>query len=388
MNELPWWLSLLLVLLAVVIAWFLRGWIAGRNQKNLNISYFQGLNYLLSDESDKALETFLAIASRHQHLVGLQLALANLFRKKGEVDRAIRIHQELIHRDDIDNAQRDAARFGLAEDYMKAGVLDRAENLFSSLAMQQKVNPSVFRRLVAIYEQEKDWSKAIQFALQLEGCSATRCAENIAHYYCQLAETAMHKGELKEAADRLIQAIAKNPACVRASILEGGLLEMREEWANALRCYRRVHQQDREKIPLILPDIRECYYRLDDLKGFREYLATLLETYSGISPVLYMAEEIRHKEGRDKAAEFLLSQLRRRPSVKGLDMLIDLNLAEQPGPGQEVLHMLKEITAGLLEDKLIYRCGQCGFSSKSHYWQCPSCKTWDAISFIHGVAGE
>lgn len=387
-NALFW----LLLPIAAASGWFLARWgiqrTSGRRELALRSTYFRGLNYLLNEQPDKAIEVFLKIAEVDSETVETHLALGNLFRRRGEVDRAIRIHQNLIARPSLDAEQRTHALLELGEDYMRAGLFDRAENLFSELIQIGAHKPSALRHLLAVYQQEKDWDKAIETAEKLERAGRDSMGPVIAQYYCELAEEARGRHDTKEARRQLSQALARDGSCVRASILLGRMAQEEGDHEGAIRAFRQVPDQDIEYIPEILEPLIGCFRKVGRLDEAQAYLEELMHRYDGISPVLALAGMLLEREGEQAAVTFITRHLRQRPSVRGLDYLIGLNLARSEGPARDTLMILHDLTRKLLDGKAVYRCSHCGFGTKTTHWQCPSCKQWNTVKPIHGVAGE
>ncbi|MEM9305353.1 MAG: lipopolysaccharide assembly protein LapB [Pseudomonadota bacterium] len=389
MNEVG--LFWLLLPVAALSGWILRGQSSRtkevrRNQFTTN--YFRGLNYLLNEQPDKAIEVFLKIAEVDSNTVETHLALGNLFRRRGEVDRAIRFHQNLISRSGLSPEQRTNALLELGEDYMRAGLLDRAEKLFTELIEIEAHTPNALRHLIAIYQQERDWHQAIEHAKRLQRNSGIDMTPVIAQFYCEMAQTSLHESDPETARTHLRRALRMDRNCVRASLIEGEIDQAEGSFDAATEAYGRVENQDLDYIPEILDPLLESYEQAGRSADGTDFLRRIITKYRGISPVLALAERIEAAEGRRAAADFMGQQLKIRPSVRGLDYLIGLNLSDSKGEARENLLILRELTSKLLQGKPVYRCNNCGFGARSHHWQCPSCKTWNSVKPIHGVSGE
>jgi len=355
---------------------------------DLSSTYFRGLNYLLNEQPDKAIEVFLKIAEIDSETAETHLALGNLFRRRGEVDRAIRIHQNLVARSTLSPEQRSYALLELSEDYMRAGLFDRAESLFQELVgLGSHVEPSL-RQLVAIYEQEKDWDKAIEAARALGKASGQDMAPVVGQYYCELAENARESGNEKQAREFLNKAARTDPGCARASIILGEMESEKGEYRAAIEAFRQIEDQDIDYLPEVLENMLDCYERDGRDESAEGWLRDVVDKYDGISPLLALADMIRQREGENEAAAFLTEQLRKRPSVRGLDHLIEVTMREGTPEARDNMLILRDLTSQLLEDQAIYRCGQCGFAGRVPHWQCPSCKNWGSVKSIKGVAGE
>lgn len=387
----------LYLLTALIPAAFALGWWGSRRfvarrsgaaVSELSSDYFRGLNYLLNEEQDKAIEVFLKLAEYNRDTVETHLALGNLFRRRGEVDRAIRLHQHLVSRPGLTDAMKTVALLELGEDYMRAGLLDRAEVLFADLVAMDAHAPSALRHLIAIYQHERDWHKAIEHARRLEVMTGEDEAPMIAQFYCELADRSRQHGARAEARDYLRQAFACQPDCVRAFMLTGRLHAEDGHYQEAVAAYEAAVDADIAFTPEILPPLLNCYARSQQMERAENFLRDMLERYHGVSPVLALTQLYRQRDGERMAIDFLTAQLRQRPSVRGLMTLIDATMDKIEGEARENFLILRDLTRKLLEGQAMYRCSRCGFGAKAHHWQCPSCKNWSTIRPIHGVASE
>ena len=375
------WFFLLLPLAA------LSGWVIGRRGgerhsdsqvSKLSTTYFRGLNYLLHEQPDKAIELFLHIAELDKETFETQVALGHLFRRRGEVDRAIRLHQALVERRDLSDAQKVQALLALGEDYMRSGLLDRAETVFSDLARIDQRAPQALRHLIGIYQAERDWAKAIENATRFEAATGEPMGKLIGQFECELADRQRAAGDVEAARASIARAYAADSTSVRAGMLEGRIETEAGNDAAAIRAFERAARHDPDYLPEILPALLASYERVADSTGARAFLAEMNEHYRGVSPVLALTRLVESEEGVSAAREYLARQLKDRPSVRGEAALIDLTLAEGADPAA-TLHDLKHITDQLLVRNPSYRCSRCGFGARSHHWQCPSCKEWGTI---------
>ncbi len=346
----------------------LGGWVVGRrggqrhseNQvSRLSSTYFRGLNYLLNEQPDKAIELFLHIAELDRETFETQLALGHLFRRRGEVDRAIRL-------------------LALGEDYMKSGLLDRAETVFTDLARIDQRAPQALKHLIGIYQAERDWEKAIENATRYEQVTDEPMGKLIGQFECELAERHRAAGRLDEARAAIGRANAADAMSVRAGIIEGRLESDFGNDEAAVRAFERAARNDPDYLPEILPQLLKNYRNVGDLAGARAFLAEMTEHYRGIAPVLALSRLMEEQEGAGPARAYLGRQLKDRPSVRGESALIDLTLAEGADP-VATLQDLKHITDQLLVRNPAYRCTRCGFGARTHHWQCPSCKEWGTV---------
>ena len=385
--ELLWFL----LPLAALSGW----WVAKRSsriephtQKGIHPEYFKGLNFVLNEQPDKAIEVFIRMLEVDSETVETHLALGNLFRRRGEVDRAIRIHQNLIARPSLDREQRAMALLELGMDYMRSGLLDRAEGLFKELVETGLHSIQAYSELLEIYQQEKEWDNAINIARRLELTSGKSLNPVIAQFYCEKANNDFSQGDIKRARDCLRRALSIDPDCVRASMIEAEIAMHEGRFKQALKAYKRVEIQDPEYIPEVIEPLLECYRRLDKLDEFMELLRNLIDKHGGITPLLMLTNLIQEKQNEEEAIRYISAELRKRPTVKGVDRLIEYALSRAEGETRENLGMIKDMTSKLLEKHAMYKCVRCGFDAKSLHWQCPGCKNWNSVKPVHGVEGE
>ena len=375
------WFVLLLPAAAVM------GWVVGRRGgerhsdsqvSKLSTTYFRGLNYLLNEQPDKAIELFLHIAELDKETFETQVALGHLFRRRGEVDRAIRLHQALVERKDLSDAQRVQALLALGEDYMKSGLLDRAETVFSELAAIDQRAPQALRHLIDIFQSERDWNSAIENARRFEEVTGTPMGEQIAMFECELAERHRAAGDVDGARAAIARAYAADSNAVRPGMLEGRIEAVAGNHAAAIKAFERAARHDPDYLPEILPTLLESYEKVGDLAGAKRFLTEMTEHYRGVAPVLALTRLTEREEGVHAARQYLGKQLKDRPSVRGEAALIELTLNEGTDP-MATLQDLGHITDQLLVRNPSYRCGQCGFGARSHHWQCPSCRSWGTV---------
>ncbi len=386
--------NLLFLLLPVAAA---SGWMVakrdGNNKKTQrgaisHRDYFIGLNYLLNEQPDKAVDIFIKMIEVDSDTVETHLALGNLFRRRGEVERAIRIHQNLIARPHLTKQHRTQALLELGQDYLRAGVFDRAERLFLEVLEMGEQTTSSLNNLLDIYQQEKDWEQAIKIASQLERCGNLDMQPVIAHYYCEMAERALERLNTDQSLKYLKRALSVDRDSVRASLIQAKIEYQQGRYKSAIRYYKRVKQQDPEFLSEAILPLVKCYEKLSDEAGLIAYLRQCLDDSPRISIVLIFAERLQKRDGSAAAIKFLIEQLQRRPSVRGLKHLIELQINDSYGDAKANLTVLHDVAKVLLKGKPIYRCRHCGYSSKSLLWQCPSCKDWDVVKPIQGLEGD
>jgi len=372
------WLFFLLPIAA------LSGWLLARKYyKNnprlqgavVSPDYFQGLNYLLNEQPDKAIEVFVRLLEVNSETVETHLALANLFRRRGEIDRAIRIHQNLIARPNLPAGQRTQALVELGLDYMNAGVLDRAEQLFLDLLNKPSPPTEAFKQLLRIYQQEKAWQKAIEMAKKVQSQSHEYMGSLIGQFYCELAEQQL-KSSNSNVAALLKLAHIHDQNCVRATLLEAKRYMQAGNYRKATKSLLHIEKQDHRYIQEALPLLLDCYLEMNSLKVFNTWLQDLLIQYPNMTSVrLMLTHVIQLQHGSQAAQDYLYPQLREHPSVEGLHRLI--SLGEQSNP--MLVPLIKGITDTLVRRGNRYTCISCGFAGKSMHWHCPGCKQWGSV---------
>ncbi len=357
--------------------------------------YFRGLNYLLNDRPDEAIETFLATLEVSKETLETHIALGNLMRRKGDVERAIRIHHNLLARPQLPPAQLQRARLELARDYISAGLYDRAEQLLHELVQaSEELRAICLRHLIEIYQAERDWTKAIETATRLLPrrnffLSAPEPDPEldgaIAHFHCELAQAALEKNEFDGARAHLQQALIRDAKSVRASLLRG-LLEYRAgHFQVGIDALQQIPQQNPALVPEALDTLRACYDSLGMREQVSVFLRNCLTQYPSTHVALAIAEEIGHREGADAAKQFLAEQMRARPTLRGLQHLMSM---QHSGDNESSTEILQALLQKLVGSKPAYQCTHCGFSGRQLHWQCPSCKHWNTLQPIVGSEGD
>ncbi len=351
--------------------------------------YFVGLNYLLSEQPDKAVDIFIKMLEVDSDTVETHLALGSLFRRRGEVDRAIRIHQNLIARPQLEREERVLALLALGQDYLHAGVLDRAERLFQEIVdLGGDAIEISLENLILIYEQEKSWDQAIAAAEQYERVANTSKGIVIAQYYCELAALAKSKRDYDTVFRCLRKAVAIDNQCVRAYLMLGDYYSQQGQYKLAIRNYQQLLNQDPDYLPEIILPMASCYKKRNKVDEYQVFLEGCIEHYSSTAVVVELVRLIKRDQGLDAAIELMHKQLQDRPSLRGLQELIRLQFQNSKGSEQTSLNILRDITDRLLGAKPIYRCKSCGYSGKKQLWLCPGCRQWSTIKPIHGIEGD
>jgi lipopolysaccharide biosynthesis regulator YciM len=375
------WILVLLLLLAA--AWYIGYRMRGKQEEprkfKLPRDYLMGLNFLLNEETDKAVDIFIKMLEVDSETVETHLAVGKLFRRRGEVDRAIRIHQNLIARPQLERIYREQAMFALGQDYLSAGMLDRAERIFLELITAKSYSAQALRTLLDIYQQEKDWENAVATAVKYETVTRQNMQPIIAHYYCELGEVTYHKDQHDIALDYLQKAIAADHLCVRANLLQAKILMEQGDYKTALTCLKKIKEQNPNYLSEAIDLLALCHEKLQLEDELVNYLQKLVEEHPRVPVVLILAERIRKWKGEKTAIVFVADYVRRYPSLRGLYLFVNLYISNVEGRAKEDLSILQNLMKKLLANKPDYQCISCGFSGKSLHWQCPGCKQWNTI---------
>ena len=360
------------------------GWALGRFDERsgeepaqpLNVDYLKGLNFLLNEQTDQALEHFLKMVRVDDRTIETHFALGSLFRRRGEIDRAIRIHQNIIARPDLAAEQRDQALFSLAKDYLKAGLLDRAEKMFSRLAQGSRYQVEALEQLCRIYEQEHEWQQAIDAGQKLETLSGRSLELQIAHYYCELAEQSAGEGDYAAARTFVKKAQSGRPRTLRGALTRADIARDMNDSKTALRLYQRIIDENTYLITEALPrivDIHKAEGSLDKLEKNLEQMLARNPDMGREVAYTAIANDIGDIGVIDRCVEeYMLNE----PTLR---QFIDLqNVVEEGGhPPAEVLERVRSALNRLAAATPRYQCKECGFSSQRLLWQCPSCKDWE-----------
>jgi len=381
-----WWL------LALPL-FFSLGWLAARvdlkqllaESTALPAAYFKGLNFLITNQHDKAIEAFSEAVQANTDSLELHFALGSLFRKRGEVDRAIHLHLNLLQKTDLEPQQKLAVTAELAQDYLKAGLLDRAEELFESLDDDRYRQPAL-RALLEIYVREREWERAIKAATELERLSGVPFRVEVAHYYCEIAVKSKLANDLHTARFELEQALNANKNCVRANVLLGDMEAESDAHKEAISTWRRIEFQQPEYLGLIAPKLLNSYRALNQTTDGLALLQTYLQNYKLPSLINVLYEATLAENGPESAAILARTELIKMPSLSVLDQLLQartIALKQYSNNSENTtfndIQLMQQTVRHAIGNKTAYHCVQCGFKAKYHHWQCPACNAWEAL---------
>jgi lipopolysaccharide biosynthesis regulator YciM len=375
-----WWLLALPLFFAL-------GWLAARidikqlvsESRTLPMSYFKGLNFLLNEQPDKAIEAFIEVVKVDPQTVELHFALGSLFRRRGELERAIRMHQNLVERPDLQEDQKLAALFELAQDYLKAGLLDRAEELFLKLDGTAHAEPAL-KFLLDIYQQEKDWQKAIGIAEKLESVTGRSHQKEIANFHCELASSEMMDSRPEQARPHLESALTHHRLCVRAHVLLGDLEMRAGNPGAAIDAWKRIETQNPAFLALVAERIYNAYEKMGRPDEGLNLLRAYLEKYPSLDALNVVFQATLERQGTDSAYRLVRDELRRTPTLLGLDKLLEAQLLEAPVDRRRDLELIRGLVNQHTQGLAMYKCDNCGFRARQYYWHCPACSSWETYS--------
>ena len=360
------------------------GWISGRFGERdeedkpppLNIDYLKGLNFLLNEQTDQALEHFLRMVRVDDKTIETHFALGSLFRRRGEVDRAIRIHQNIIARPDLASEQRDQALYSLAKDYNAAGLLDRAEKLFARLSEGSRYQVQALEALCGIYEQERDWEKAIEAGKSLEVLGGRSMALQIAHYFCEMAEAAAGAGDYASARQYVKNAQAGRPRTMRGALTRAHIARDMDDSKTALKLYHRIIDENTYLIAETLPEIVTIYTRENKVDELERALKALLAKNPERASLVAYTAIVNNIGGIPVIDDCVEQYMLNDPTLAefvDLQAMSDGGKSDAESAFTKVRGALSKLAAATPR----YQCQECGFSSQRLLWQCPSCRDWE-----------
>lgn len=386
-------LELLFLLLPVAMAY---GWYMGyRSVKKeqdeqtgkLTREYVTGVNYLLSNQHEKAVNLFLDIIQKEDEdeinddsRFEAELTLGNLFRSRGEIDQALRIHKNLSENENYSYEQQLLAKQQLALDFIFVGIFDRAEALYLSLVDEPEYAENALEQLARIYQKTKEWQKAINVT---EKCQIAFPKENnikLANFYCEYSNLELERNDLKAAKKTIKKAIISASTSIRALMSLGDLAMTEGNYIDAIKCYRAILKIDNHFARDILPQIKACYVEMGKVEDFELFLIQCSENYKNPSIELALTKCIEEKDGIQAAQANLFVKFEKIKSMGMFYQIIEYQVDEaEEGRAKESLRKLQQIVGERMESGFGYRCTQCGYSSHKLLWCCPSCNNWETL---------
>jgi len=372
-----WQSGTILLLLAFLSGWLLSKRRDKRARRQLRFSneYFQGLNYLLNDEQDKALDVFIKLVEMDWDTIDTSLALAAIFRRKGEIDKSIKLHQSLMARPSLPAQYKSRVLLELGRDYQLAGWLDRAEGLFNDVLKDDDYAEDALRHLIEVYQQEREWQDAIDVAERYQKQAGIDFKETVAQFYCELSEQRHQQGNNKDAEALASKALSRDDACVRATIILARLAIEAGRYKKALRFLKQIEFQNPQFLPLVVADLFSCYQHGAGLKPLIVYLKQLEKNHLEINLNVATTELILQHEGEAAALEYLSTSMMKKADLKGLQKILQLQTAQSACNDEK----LEKIVETMLTAQSDYQCSHCGYSANTLFWLCPSCHSWSSM---------
>ncbi|MDP7591241.1 MAG: lipopolysaccharide assembly protein LapB [Litorilituus sp.] len=388
-------IELLFLLLPVAMAY---GWFMGRNsikqkdqtiKQDLSIKYSTGLNYLLSNQKDKAIDSLLDALSVEDNSVEAHFAMANLFRKRGELDRALKVHEHLVRHGNLPTKDKQQAVYELGKDFLSAGLYDRAEKMFTKLLKSTAYGLKSLTYLLQIFQSTKDWQQGINYKKLIVKFNDKRLLHTLANFYCELATNAFEQDKFLAVIELLEQALKLDPNSCRANWLMAKIYENHKQSELACQCYQGIYQQDQEFFPDVIAQMHKCYLDIDASEEFFYFIKKVYDETASSSALISYLGHIELKFGNKKAQEFMLSALKRRPTIRGFEYFVNMQKNQTKVQVKNAsLDLITELISEYLKIKHRYSCRSCGFNSSTHYWSCPSCHEWEQLKPVRGLEGE
>ena len=391
MGQMDNWLLYILVVIAIGIGWWLRGRERIKQAETLGPNYYNGVNYILNEEPDRAVAAFIEELEVNQETLETHLALGGLLRRRGELEKAVIVHENILAHARLEKEAMLNVKLELARDYLLAGLLDRAEELSITLSNEKGETLRESRKItLEVYEMEKEWQQAVEVAKLLAvGDDTEKYEKAISHYYCEIATDHLSDRDYDKARESISEAIGHDANNTRATLIHGKIDIAERRYEDAIITLKRIRDQEPVYVPESLDSLVQAYEIADLPKeDFCEYLESCLEITPSISIVLTLAAVKREQIGDEAMAKFIANHLKRNPTIRGLTQLIDLHVDNTSGVAKQNLTILRSFAEALVADKPAYRCHACGFELKKMAWHCPSCKDWATVKPIFGLEGE
>jgi len=381
-------------MLLVFPLFFGMGWLAARmdikqlvdESSALPRSYFQGLNFLLNEQQDKAIDAFIEVVQVDPQTVELHFALGSLFRRRGEIDRALRMHLNLVERADLDEDKKQQALFELAQDYLKAGLLDDAESTFIALQNGTYARQAL-EFLLEIYQKEKDWLKSIDITQRLTAVTGESNQKEAAYFYCELATEDLKAKRVDAARAHLEQALETWPPLARATIMLGDIERDAGNLSEAIEIWQRIEQQDAKFLPLVAERLLAAYRETGHLDEGIALLWRYLSKHHSLDLMNVLTGAILERDGPEAAYQLVREELHRNPTLLGLDKLMETRLLGLSEERRSDVELVRKLLHQRTRSLAMFQCSSCGFKAKEYYWHCPACHGWETYAPRHTEEG-
>jgi lipopolysaccharide assembly protein B len=387
LNWLPW-------LFIAAVLFFALGWVGARvdakrllnESRALPQAYFKGVNFLLNEEPDKAIDALIEASKQHPEAIELQFALGSLFRRRGEIDRALRVHKNLSEQSGLSSTERAAALYETALDYHKSGLLDYAEKTLCDLIDKRSGSDTQQRQiqtlLLNLYEQERAWRKAIDIARMLDSDvpqDRRQYVREVANFYCELAADYQAANNLTEAFAQLDRALAENPKCVRANMLRGDWLMHVSKHEEAIAAWQKIEAQDPAFLGLSAEATLNAYAAISKTDVGLVAITALHQRYPALDLLNALFKATLASHGPEAAYALVKDDLQINPTLVGLDRLLEAEILAATDDKKEQLTIEREIVHSHASRLAVYLCKRCGFKAKQFYWHCPACGGWESF---------
>ena len=381
-NEL--WVILLPITLLPVF--FAMGWFAARidmktvlkQAKSVPAGFYKSLDALVDRNSGRAARELAEVIDQQPQSYDLNLTLGKLYRQRGENDKAINMHQALLDSPDTVNEKRARVLFELAQNYQSAGLVDRAEQIFIGL-QEGNMAREARQHLLSIYQQDRDWEKAIATAQLLAHDEQTYQFE-IAQFYCEMAQAALFRGNDDAAQQNVQAALQANPKCTRANMIAGDIAVKQGRFQDAVTAYSAIEQQNHAYLSMVGERLYDAYDALGNPQAGLDVLTGYAKTFPDVdlNQVIYDKSLMLH--GEQTATQTVLELIRAKPDLNGMYRLLGLHLPELNPQWKADADMMRNVIGRQLQKSFMYRCRSCHFKSLVHFWHCPACNKWETFT--------
>jgi lipopolysaccharide biosynthesis regulator YciM len=376
-----------LVMFLLLVTAIACGWLLGRFQGRRSATLRMGrdtlpsIDFLLAEKNDGALDRLLDVDEISDEAVELYLNLGRVFRNKGQTEKSIQLHQNLFARTDLSAKAQLDVELELATDFLKAGLLDRAERLLVDLIQEAgHTRHKASRLLVQLYEEEQEWQSILELYKKSKLQDLPDITSRVAQAACEYANELFLKGDYLDSHQYLKLALRINPLCARANIIFAEVAASQGESKEAIRCYLKALKQDNNVMSAVLPEMVECFTKLDDYYGLDKQLANHWQSNHAVEVLVTRVKLLAQQRKQQQGIEILLAELFQHPSNQGFFALVEMVANEKAVLNSSQLMAVYDILLRIVEAETKYICRSCGFRAIEHHWRCPSCKDWASVT--------